>query len=77
MFKEGQSTAFASLSGLGFTYNVLKETVRKYSLVPVVTRVTQEDDTIAVGERTYFFPSGSNVVVHIKGIHYRPDLWEK
>lgn len=74
VFKNGKVPSdFEDLKGLSFTYNVLKETLRKYSLVPVVTRVTQKDDEV----NGYHFPAGSNIVLHLKGIHYRDDLWEK
>lgn len=57
--------------GLIYTVAVLKETLRKWSVVPVVTRQAAEDDTC--GE--VFFPQGAHVVIHMKAIHHRADIW--
>lgn len=57
--------------GLIYTVAVLKETLRKWSVVPVVTREAAEDDTV----NDVFFPQGARVVIHMKAIHRRADIW--
>jgi len=42
--------------------NLLKETLRLYSLVPVVTRVAEADDTL--GDQ--FIPKGTKIFICIK-----------
>lgn len=50
------------LSQLTYTVNALKESLRLYSLVPVVTRVTKEDDVL--GDQPV--PAGTKIFVNIK-----------
>jgi len=57
--------------GLKYTQNVLREALRKYSIVPVVTRQAVEDEQVG----DYFFPKGSKIAIPIRAIHYRKDLW--
>lgn len=56
---------------LNYTVAVLRETLRKWSVVPLVTREAKEDDKIG----DFFIPKGSKVVVHMKGVHHRADIW--
>lgn len=64
--------------GMTFTLAVLKESLRKYSVVPVVVRVAQKDDEDLCG---YSIPRGARVMCSISGTHqmyeepekYRPD----
>jgi cytochrome P450 len=69
-FKE-ESPAYDDLANLHYTQAVLREALRLYSVVPVVTRQAVEDDVIC----GHPIPANSHMVVHIKAIHYRPDLW--
>lgn len=60
-----------------FTEACLKETLRKYSVVPVVTRVARNDTQLCGRD----IPAGSRIVLHFQGTHelwkdptvYRPD----
>ena len=60
-----------------FTEACLKETLRKYTVVPVITRIAQRD-THLCGEA---IPKGAKVVLHLEATHrqwrdpdeYRPD----
>lgn len=62
---------------MAVTEACLKETLRKYTVVPVITRVAQRDTTLC-GEAV---PRGAKVVLHLEGTHrhwrepdaYRPD----
>ncbi|EGD73964.1 hypothetical protein PTSG_05658 [Salpingoeca rosetta] len=62
-----------------FNYNVMaldffgKETLRYYTLVPVVTREAVEEDDLC-GVRV---PAGCKVFIHIKAVHNNPEVWEK
>eukprot|EP01095_Lingulamoeba_sp_RSL-Kostka_P001231 TRINITY_DN11756_c0_g1_i3.p2 TRINITY_DN11756_c0_g1~~TRINITY_DN11756_c0_g1_i3.p2 ORF type:complete len:437 (+),score=134.64 TRINITY_DN11756_c0_g1_i3:1451-2761(+) len=55
-----------------YTINCMKEALRKYSVVPLVTRVCVKDDTLPGG---YDIPKGTKVVIPIQAIHHNPDLW--
>eukprot|EP01147_Barroeca_monosierra_P011061 gene11061-3129_t len=59
------------LNRLTYVLNALKETLRKYSLVPVVTReAVQDDDLCGVRVR-----SGCKIFVNIKAVHHNPNVW--
>jgi cytochrome P450 len=58
---------------------VLRETLRKRSVVPLVMRVAAEDDVIPHSEsglgHDVTIPRGCTVAVGIEGVHRRSDLW--
>jgi cytochrome P450 len=58
---------------LAYTDCVLKETLRLYSIVPIVSREAVEDD-VAEG---FFVPAGSHVLIHLQAIHRDPELWDE
>ena len=60
-----------SLDTLDYSLAALKETLRLYSVVPVVTRVAEEDDDLG-GVR---IPKGTTVIMSLQGVHQREDLW--
>lgn len=63
---DGKDTATrAGADGMAYTLSVLKEALRRYSVVPVVTRSLKEDDVL--GGHTV--PAGSMVVCHIQAVH--------
>lgn len=57
--------------GLKFSESCLRESLRKYSNVPTVTRVPSEDVTI--GDIT--IPKGTTVMINIQGVHHNPEFW--
>lgn len=67
----GAMPAYESLRGLGYTQNALKEALRKYAIVPVVTREAVEDDVLG----DFSIPKHTKVVVPIIAIHHNPELW--
>ena len=60
-----------ALASLEYSVAALKETLRLYSVVPVVTRVAVEDDDLG-GVRV---PAGTTVIMSLQGVHHREDLW--
>lgn len=66
-----------AVEGMVWTEACLKETLRKYSVVPVVTRVAHRD-TRLLG---HHIPAGAKIVLHFQGTHgqwqapheYRPE----
>ena len=60
-----------ALNSLEYSLAALKETLRLYSVVPVVTRVAAEDDDLG-GVRV---PAGTTVIMSLQGVHHREDLW--
>lgn len=62
-----------TLGGLAYTQCCLKEALRKYSVVPIVTRETVKD--VALGDGKYFVPQGTRMMILIQGVHHRADLW--
>ena len=69
------------LSHLMLTEACLKESLRKYSVVPMVTRRVVEDmqmensHTTKSSSATYFVPKGSTILVNIQAVHMNPTLW--
>jgi cytochrome P450 len=66
-----QMPDYKSFRGLSYTEAVLKEALRKYSVVPVVTREAVNTETV----EGVTLPSGCTIVIPIRFIHSRPDLW--
>eukprot|EP00009_Paramoeba_aestuarina_P016882 CAMPEP_0201523318 /NCGR_PEP_ID=MMETSP0161_2-20130828/19416_1 /ASSEMBLY_ACC=CAM_ASM_000251 /TAXON_ID=180227 /ORGANISM="Neoparamoeba aestuarina, Strain SoJaBio B1-5/56/2" /LENGTH=537 /DNA_ID=CAMNT_0047922409 /DNA_START=28 /DNA_END=1641 /DNA_ORIENTATION=- len=58
--------------GLPFTEAVIRESLRLYSVVPMVTRTPVIDDEFK-GQK---IPKGTWISIMIRAIHLRPDLWE-
>eukprot|EP00040_Diaphanoeca_grandis_P039895 m.260514 g.260514 ORF g.260514 m.260514 type:complete len:520 (-) comp40030_c0_seq1:106-1665(-) len=56
---------------LNYTVNVLKESLRLYTLVPMVTRICDEDDEID-GQR---IPAGSKMFMLLKATHMDERFW--
>ena len=57
-----------AVEGMAWTEACLTETLRKYSVVPVVTRVARRD-TRLLG---HAIPAGAKIVLHFQGTH---GLW--
>jgi len=69
---DGSSAPFEKIKdGLTFTQAALKESLRKYSVVPVVTRQLATDDNLC----GYYIPQGTIVVVPIQAVHNDPKNW--
>jgi len=60
------------LGDLVYSECCLKESLRKYSVVPVVVRNILEDVTL----HDQYIPKEATVFIMIQGVHHRPDLWE-
>jgi cytochrome P450 len=59
------------LNELAYTVCTLKESLRRYSLVPVVTRQAVADDML--GEQPV--PAGTKIFINIKAVHMDPANW--
>jgi len=57
--------------GLDYTECCLRESLRKYSVVPTVVRNVSEDTSI--GE--YFFSKGTKIMVNMQGAHHTAENW--
>jgi beta-ring hydroxylase len=60
------------LNQLEYIVGALKESLRLYSVVPVVTRKCLGDDYLG-GD---FIPKGTTVIISVQGVHHREDLWK-
>ena len=58
---------------------VLRETLRKRSVVPLVMRIAVDDDVFPASEsglgHDVTIPKGCTVAVGIEGVHHRSDMW--
>lgn len=61
-----------TLDGLTFTECCLKESLRKYSVVPTVVRVATQD--VEVNEFVHL-KKGDTVMINIQGVHHNPQYW--
>lgn len=50
-----------------------KESLRKYSVVPIVSRRIVED--LYLDEGPYYLPKGSSVMINIQAVHLDPEIW--
>ncbi|CEG01432.1 Cytochrome P450, E-class, group I [Ostreococcus tauri] len=69
--KPGNLPTRDELAHLDYCVSALKETLRLYSVVPVVTRRAVEDDVLGGCK----IPKGTTVIISLQGIHHREDLW--
>jgi cytochrome P450 len=61
-----------ALSKLVFTECCLRESLRKYSNVPSVVRVSSEEVDLGNG---HVLPKGTTVMVNIQGVHHDEEFW--
>ena len=54
------------LSALAYTEACLKESLRKYSVVPTVVRVAAEDIIIPVGDKQHSIARGTTLMINIQ-----------
>ena len=59
------------LEVLQYTECCLRESLRKYSVVPSVVRVASEE--IEMGE--YCIEKGATIMINIQGVHHDPQFW--
>jgi len=68
-----------NLSNLALSESCLKESLRKYSVVPIVGRRTIHDMHLTDGEgadaKQYYVPQGCSVMINIQSIHMDPNIW--
>ena len=57
--------------GLDFTECCLRESLRKYSVVPTVVRNVHEDTII----NDYYFKKGTKIMVNMQGAHHTKENW--
>jgi cytochrome P450 len=69
--KPGKLPTRDELAHLDYVVGALKESLRLYSVVPVVTRCAINDDVLG-GCR---IPAGTTVIMSLQGVHHREDLW--
>jgi len=63
---------FRAYAGLSYTQNALREALRLYSIVPVVTRHVVDDDVVG----DYFLPRDSKLVLCLQSVHHNDAYWE-
>lgn len=63
----GETPTREAVEGMQWTLCALKESLRKYSVVPVVTRNMNTEDTLS-GHK---LPAGSWIIVHIEAVHHQ------
>lgn len=66
---------------LVWTPAVLRETLRRHSVVPLVMRYAAKDDIWPAAEtgldRDVRIPAGCTIAVGMQGVHSNPDVWEE
>eukprot|EP00594_Rhizosolenia_setigera_P017181 CAMPEP_0178960678 /NCGR_PEP_ID=MMETSP0789-20121207/13113_1 /TAXON_ID=3005 /ORGANISM="Rhizosolenia setigera, Strain CCMP 1694" /LENGTH=575 /DNA_ID=CAMNT_0020644085 /DNA_START=71 /DNA_END=1798 /DNA_ORIENTATION=+ len=59
------------LSKLCLSEACLKESLRKYSVVPTVSRMMVKDTQVG----PHFIPKGASIFISIQGVHHDPNIW--
>ncbi|KAG5188024.1 cytochrome P450 [Tribonema minus] len=75
-----QAAAPAAPDGaaLGYLEACLREALRKYSIVPITSRVCAKDTTLrGPGGAEHAVPRGAIVMALLQGVHHRADLWPR
>ena len=52
----------------------MRESLRKYSVVPTVVRLASTRTTIGEGGK-YVIPKGATIMVNMQGVHHNPANW--
>jgi len=77
--RNGTIPKLEEVKRLRWTPAVLRETLRKHSVVPLTMRIANNDDVIPASDsglgHDVVIPKGCTVAVGILGVHSRPDLW--
>ncbi|GKY97402.1 hypothetical protein MPSEU_000698700 [Mayamaea pseudoterrestris] len=77
-WKTAQSTDIPDaerLAELVLSEATLRESLRKYSVVPLVARRTIADMHIQDEGHNYLLPKGSSLLLNIQAVHHDPSLW--
>ncbi|XP_020291918.1 cytochrome P450 4C1-like isoform X2 [Pseudomyrmex gracilis] len=69
--ENGNKFTISSLQKLSYLDNVIKEVLRLYPSVLLISRVTTED----VKLQSYTIPSGTNIFININATHKDPNFW--
>jgi cytochrome P450 len=61
---------------------VFYESLRMFPPVPLIPKIAEEDTTLTVGNvdggmTTFPVPSGTQIDIHVAGLHYNPRYWEQ
>jgi len=72
---------YEDMSSFTYSLAVFYETLRLFPPVPGIPKIAAEDTTLTVnntyGEKTTFpVPSGTEVEIHVAGLHYNPRYWK-
>ena len=70
-YSEGCVPTRSDLEVLQYTEFCLRESLRKYSVVPSVVRVATE--AIQLGD--YHVEKGATIMINIQGVHHDPQFW--
>ncbi|KAI9449693.1 cytochrome P450 [Russula earlei] len=73
--------AYEDMSRFTYALAVLFETLRMFPPAPVIPKVAAEDTTLTVsnaegGQTTFPVPSGTEIHLHVAGLHYNPRYWK-
>ena len=76
---EGVPPTLDAVRSLRWSPAVIREVMRKYSVVPLVMRYASEDDFVPKADSGLDYdltiPRGVSVMVGIAGVHHREDIW--
>jgi cytochrome P450 len=73
-----QQQPLLDLSALDYTEACLKEALRKYSIVPIVSRLCIRDVVVdGPNGIQHHVPKGTIVMMLTQGVHHRDDIWPK
>jgi cytochrome P450 len=68
---EDDNISYDDLSKLNYLTMVIKESMRLYSTVPIITRCPSQDIEV----KGHVIPKGCNVLLHLYVMHHNPGVW--
>ncbi|TDL22861.1 cytochrome P450 [Rickenella mellea] len=81
VLSDGRAPTYSDMNALNYSTAVFYETLRIFPPVTAIPKMAAEDTTLVVGnqtgeKRTVVIPKGTEIMLHMPGLHYNPRYWK-